>query len=60
MQQQLAFLNANSDVYLGWTGWAAGSFAGQNYVLSMVPTNTSGVWTDTLLVQEALVPAFKG
>lgn len=24
--QALAYLNTNSDVYLGWTGWAAGSF----------------------------------
>jgi len=60
IQTQLAFLNANSDVYLGWTGWAAGSFAGQDYALSEVPTNTSGVWTDTQLVAQALVPAFRG
>ncbi|KZO94318.1 glycoside hydrolase family 5 protein [Calocera viscosa TUFC12733] len=56
---QLAYLNTNSDVYLGWTGWAAGSFD-TSYVLSLVPTNTSGVWTDTELVAQALVPAFKG
>ncbi|KZT55893.1 glycoside hydrolase family 5 protein [Calocera cornea HHB12733] len=55
---QLAYLNTNSDVYLGWTGWAAGSFD-PSYVLSMVPTNTSGVWTDTTLVAGALVPAWK-
>jgi len=58
IQQQLAYLNTNSDVYLGWTGWAAGAFD-PSYVLSMVPTNTSGVWTDTMLVAQALVPAFK-
>ena len=26
LNQQLGFLNANSDVYLGFLGWAAGSF----------------------------------
>jgi len=47
--QQIAFLNANADVYLGYIGWAAGNFA-STYVLSETPTDTNGVWTDTPLV----------
>jgi endoglucanase len=53
-------LSANSDVYLGWTGWAAGGFAGQNYVLSEVPTLSNGVWTDTPIVTQCIVGEFVG
>ncbi|KAK6500780.1 hypothetical protein TWF506_003543 [Arthrobotrys conoides] len=54
MNQQLAFLNQNSDVYLGYIGWGAGSF-GPTYELTETP-NSDG--TDTLLVREALIPQF--
>jgi endoglucanase len=38
---ELAYLNANSDVFYGFAGWAAGSFS-TGYALSMVPfTNGS-------------------
>jgi endoglucanase len=50
--------NDDSLVYLGWTGWSAGAFA-TNYTLSMVPTQNGGSWTDTQIVSQALVPAFK-
>jgi endoglucanase len=49
--QAIQFLNANSDVYLGYVGWAAGSFD-VNYVLSEVPNN--GV--DQQLVTKCLKP----
>ncbi|KAG8934241.1 Endoglucanase EG-II [Tulasnella sp. 418] len=55
MCEQVAFLKANSDVYLGYTGWSAGSFD-STYVLSEVPTNAGGTWTDTLLVSSCLKP----
>ncbi|KAF3147743.1 hypothetical protein TWF594_002327 [Orbilia oligospora] len=54
MNQQLAFLNQNSDVYLGYIGWGAGSF-GPTYELTETP-NSDG--TDTLLVKQALIPQF--
>ncbi|GJJ15417.1 hypothetical protein Clacol_009694 [Clathrus columnatus] len=57
--QQLAYLNQNSDVYLGWTGWAAGSFLA-GYTLDLSPVDTNGTWVDTPLVAQALVPAFSG
>lgn len=57
--QQLAFLNENSDVYLGWSGWAAGSFMA-GYTLDLTPVDTNGTWVDTPLVAQAMVPAFKG
>ncbi|KAF8860102.1 hypothetical protein BDZ45DRAFT_704021 [Acephala macrosclerotiorum] len=37
----VSFLNANSNVYLGYIGWAAGSFA-TNYLLGETPTNNNG------------------
>ncbi|EPS38995.1 hypothetical protein H072_7244 [Dactylellina haptotyla CBS 200.50] len=51
--QMLDFLNANNDVYLGWTSWAAGGWqASWNYVLTEVPNGN----TDTYLVQKCFVP----
>ena len=38
IDDQLQFLEANSDVYLGWTWWAAGPWWG-GYFLSIEPTN---------------------
>ncbi|KFY00800.1 hypothetical protein O988_03097 [Pseudogymnoascus sp. VKM F-3808] len=48
MCQQVAYLNANADVYLGYVGWSAGAFK-TDYVLSLVPTQNGNSWTDTLL-----------
>ncbi|MCJ1432836.1 hypothetical protein MMC27_002194 [Xylographa pallens] len=50
---ELSYLNSNSDVYLGWQGWAAGGFA-TSYVLSETPTGN----TDTLLVQQCIAGEF--
>jgi len=54
MCQQVAYLNANSDVFLGYIGWAAGNFDAATYVLSEVPTDNNGVWTDSALVSACL------
>ncbi|KAH8789115.1 glycoside hydrolase superfamily [Hyaloscypha finlandica] len=51
MCEQIAFLNQNSNVFLGYVGWGAGSFA-TTYALSLTPTNSNGVWTDQPLVKE--------
>ncbi|KAI0912246.1 glycoside hydrolase family 5 protein [Ustulina deusta] len=48
---QIAYLNENADVYLGYVGWAAGSFDPQTYELSEVPTKSGDAWTDSSLVQ---------
>jgi len=54
--QQLAYLDANSDVYLGYVGWSAGAFQPSwNYVLSLVPTQNGNSWTDTLLMKSCFV-----
>lgn len=38
--QELDYLNQNSDVYLGYIGWAAGAFS-SSYPLSLTPTGTT-------------------
>ncbi|KAF8866278.1 glycoside hydrolase [Acephala macrosclerotiorum] len=52
----IPFLNANSDVYVGYTRWAAGGML-QPYVLSeasnMLP---DGTWVDHLLVSSCMAP----
>ncbi|KAI1129150.1 glycoside hydrolase family 5 protein [Nemania abortiva] len=48
---QIAYVNENADVYIGYVGWSAGSFDPQTYELSEVPTKNGNTWTDTSLVQ---------
>ncbi|MCJ1442798.1 MAG: Endoglucanase EG-II [Stictis urceolatum] len=50
---EISYLNSNSDVYLGYVGWAAGNFA-STYELDEVPTKNGNTWTDTPLVQACL------
>lgn len=55
MCQQIAYLNANSDVYLGYVAWAAGAWpASWNYVLTLVPTQNGNGWTDTALFNSCI------
>lgn len=56
--QELAELSTYSDVYLGWTGWAAGAFA-TTYVLSETPTLSGSKWTDVPLVTQCIAGQFK-
>jgi endoglucanase len=45
--------SANSDVYLGYVGWSAGSFD-STYALVETPTGGGSSWTDTSLVKSCL------
>lgn len=51
---ELAYLNANSDVYLGYTGWSAGAF-GPTYELLEVPSGSNGSWVDQEIVTQCIV-----
>ncbi|KAH8127644.1 endo beta-1,4-glucanase [Trichoderma asperellum] len=52
--QQIQYLNQNADVYMGYVGWAAGSFD-PGYPLAETPVqNADGSWTDQPLVQLCL------
>lgn len=44
---ELAYLNSNSDVYLGYVGWAAGGFD-STYELTETPTYSGGKWVSNL------------
>ncbi|MCJ1294941.1 hypothetical protein MMC34_006501 [Xylographa carneopallida] len=58
--QALSYLDANSDVYLGYTGWGAGSFA-PSYVLSMTPFGSAATgWTDQELVSQCFASVAGG
>jgi len=48
---QIAYLNQNADVYLGYVGWSAGAFDPNTYELSEVPRRNGNSWTDTSLVR---------
>ncbi|KAI0084686.1 endoglucanase [Irpex rosettiformis] len=53
--EQIAFQEQNSDVFLGYFGWAAGNFD-PSYVLGETPTQSGSTWTDTSLVAACLAP----
>ncbi|KAK7941566.1 uncharacterized protein PG986_013953 [Apiospora aurea] len=52
--QQLDYINANNDVYLGWTSWAAGGF-GSSYELVETPNGNS----DTYIVSQCFAAKWK-
>ncbi|KAI9720808.1 MAG: Endoglucanase EG-II [Candelaria pacifica] len=53
------YLNANSDVYIGWAGWAAGSFD-DTYILTETPIlGADGKWTDTDTMKQCIAGKFK-
>jgi endoglucanase len=54
--QQINFLNTNSDVFIGYVGWSAGSFD-RTYELAETPTKNGNTWTDTALVSSCIKPA---
>lgn len=55
--QQFDALNDNSDVYLGWTAWSAGSFK-STYKLALTPTLDGGTWTDLPLLSQCVAGKF--
>jgi endoglucanase len=57
--QELGYLANNTDVFLGYTAWAAGGFDA-NYELTLTPTQTGNTWTDTSLVQSCVAKCFQG
>lgn len=51
----MKFINDNSDVYLGYTGWAAGGFSPLSYNLTMTPKGSNGSFVDQDIVTQCLV-----
>lgn len=56
---ELRTLKTNSDVFLGWTGWAAGMFD-TSYVLSLTPSGSVGAYTDQKLLTQCIAGLFNG
>lgn len=52
-----AVYSYNTDVYLGWIGWAAGAFE-TSYEISETPTYSNGVWTDQGIVANCIAGKF--
>jgi len=52
-------LNQNSDVFLGYIAWAAGSFD-TAYVLSLTPTQKNGKYIDNSLTTQCVVNPWLG
>ncbi|KAI1622391.1 endoglucanase [Exophiala viscosa] len=57
--KELNFLANNTDVFLGYTTWAAGGFD-SSYELTETPTLSGSTWTDTSLVQACVAKCFTG
>ncbi|TVY14851.1 Endoglucanase EG-II [Lachnellula arida] len=51
---QNAFLNQNSDVFLGYVAWGAGSFA-TSYTLSLTPSKLNGRFVDNALASQCVI-----
>jgi len=53
--EQNKFINANSDVFLGFVGWGAGSFDA-SYILSLTPIpDGPGHYTDNKLMKQCII-----
>ncbi|KAM7219672.1 glycoside hydrolase superfamily [Rhypophila decipiens] len=55
---QNAFINRNSDVFVGLVGWAAGSFD-TSYLLSMTPRKVNGRFENNALATECFIGTWK-
>ncbi|KAF4303921.1 putative metallo-beta-lactamase domain [Botryosphaeria dothidea] len=55
---ELDWMNYNTDVFLGWVGWAAGSFDG-TYELVLTPTWDGNSWVDRSLMADCVAGKFK-
>ncbi|KIO21025.1 glycoside hydrolase family 5 protein, partial [Tulasnella calospora MUT 4182] len=53
MCQQMSYLFSNSDVIVGYTGWAAGSYD-TTYIYDETPTWLGSPWSDTPLVASCM------
>jgi endoglucanase len=53
------FINSNSDTFLGYAGWAAGSFSPTSYELTLTPFETtsgnSTLFTDQEILTKCIV-----
>ncbi|KAM3512959.1 hypothetical protein MY11210_003359 [Beauveria gryllotalpidicola] len=56
---QNKFISENTDVFLGFVGWSAGSL-GPTYIMSLTPTGSPGAYTDNKLMKQCILDIFDG
>ena len=54
---QNEFISSNSDVFIGFVAWGAGSFSA-SYVLTLTPEGSDGSYTDNKLVKKCILGPF--
>ncbi|KAK0661884.1 Endoglucanase EG-II [Lasiodiplodia hormozganensis] len=54
---ELDWMNYNTDVFVGWVGWSAGSFD-SSYELTLTPTWNGNSWDDTSLMRDCVAGKF--
>ncbi|KAK7908729.1 glycoside hydrolase family 5 protein, partial [Apiospora marii] len=52
------FINSNSDVFVGFVAWAAGSFDA-SYVMGLTPTKQNGKLVDNQLMMQCIIAPWK-
>ncbi|KAM0743095.1 hypothetical protein ACQRIT_003272 [Beauveria bassiana] len=56
---QNKFISENTDVFVGFVGWSAGSLD-HTYVMSLTPTGSPGAYTDNKLMKQCILDIFDG
>ncbi|KAJ6780230.1 hypothetical protein PWT90_01957 [Aphanocladium album] len=56
---QNKFISENTDVFVGFVGWAAGSFD-STYTLSLTPSGSPGNYVDNKLMKQCILDVFQG
>ncbi|UNI16806.1 Cellulase [Purpureocillium takamizusanense] len=51
------FIADNTDVFIGFVGWGAGSFDG-NYIMTLTPLGKAGSYTDNKLMSQCIMKKF--
>ncbi|KAL1849944.1 hypothetical protein Daus18300_013078 [Diaporthe australafricana] len=57
---ELAFINANTEAYIGYTAWSAGGFSPLDYNLTLTPKGTAGNFTDQELASRCVIGTRNG
>lgn len=55
--EQNEFIAKNTDVFVGFVGWSAGSFD-DTYILTLTPEGSPGSYTDNKLMQKCILDIF--
>lgn len=54
---QNKYISENTDVFVGFVGWSAGSFD-ETYIMTLTPSGSPGDYTDNKLMQQCILDVF--